>query len=179
MEQIYNELKQVLNGWKKFIYFIFSLDGIISGKQFALMLFLMALVFQPVNLERYSLKIAYVVELVAFYCVLLLVQKRCRDFGSKGTWWILAVTFSMIFNKAFQFIDMHTADGLWGSLHKCAFWGQLIIFLPLLIIPSKPDADINLRSLLLKYPLLYTAVCWVLAIVATLAVSHYAGIEVF
>lgn len=179
MEQIYNELKQVLNGWKKFIYFIFSLDGIISGKQFALILFLMVLVFQPVNLGRYSLKIAYVVELVAFYCVLLLVQKRCRDFGSRGSWWILAVTFSMIFNKAFQFIDIHTADSLWCNFNKCAFWMQFIVFLPLFIIPSKPDADINLRSPLLKYPLLYTAVCWVLAIVATLAVNHYAGIEVF
>ncbi len=179
MTHMYSEFKQMLNDWKKFIYFIFSSDGIVNGKQFALLLFLMVLVFQPVNLERYFPKIAYVVELVAFYCVLLLVQKRCRDFGSRGTWWILAVTFSMIFNKAFQFIDMHTADGLWYSLHKYAFWVQLIVFLPLFIIPSKSNPAMNLRSPLLKYPLLYTTICWVLAIAATATVNHYAGIEVF
>ena len=179
MEQIYNELKQVLNGWKKFIYFIFSLDGIISGKQFALMLFLMALVFQPVNLERYSLKIAYVVELVAFYCVLLLVQKRCRDFGSKGTFFILLASACAIFLISIHFLNVKYIARMWVNVGAGVIFMSFLAFFILFIIPSKSNPDMNLQSPLLKYPLLYTAICWVLAIAATLAVNHYAGIEVF
>ena len=39
------------------------------------------------------------------------------------------------------------------------------------------ERDENLLSPLLKYPFLYTMICWILAIVATLAVNSYAGVE--
>ena len=130
-----------------------------------------------VNVLRIPL-ITYIVGLMSFYWILALVQKRCRDFGSKGTFWVIFVTLIMVLESSLYFVDVFHSELIW----KYIWYASGIMYICLLIpalIPGKPDADINLRSPLLKYPLLYTAVCWVLAIVATLAVNHYAGIEVF
>ena len=178
MKQMWQEIKEIFAGWKSIIRFMFSFDDIITRKQFAIALLLLYVLFQPINLEKYSLKLSYITELIAFYCVLLLVQKRCRDFSSKGTFWILAVTIMMIAGKGCHFIDNSVTD-FWMNINKAVTPLQIIIFLPLLLIPSKPNPDMNLRSPLLKYPLLYTAVCWGLAICATLTVNHYAGVTIF
>jgi uncharacterized membrane protein YhaH (DUF805 family) len=178
MKQMWQEIKEIFISWKSIIRFMFSFNGIVTRKQFVVALLLLCVIFQPFYLEEYSLKLSYITELIAFYCVLLLVQKRCRDFGAKGTFWILAVTIMMIASKGCHFIDNSMAD-FWININRAIITVQIMVFLLLILIPSQPNPNMNLRSPLLKYPLLYTAVCWGLAICATLTVNHYAGVTIF
>lgn len=86
----------------------------------------------------------------------------------------------MIVNEACYFTDI-LSDSFWKNINLAVFVGQILVFLPLILIPSKPQAEQiadNIRSPLLKYPLLYVGVCWVVTIAGTLAVNYLAGIEV-
>ena len=57
----------------------------------------------------------------------------------------------------------------------------LIMVLLLFLIPSKPaEKQIapDVRTPLLKYPLLYVGAVWLICISATLTVNHYAGVTI-
>lgn len=119
--------------------------------------------------------------LAIFYCVLATIQKRCRDFGYKGTWWILAATLVAILDASVYFVDATQKETIWYELAETGNMGYCLLVLLLLLIPSKPaEKQIapNVRSPLLKYPLLYVGTVWILCIAATFTVNHFAGVTI-
>ena len=144
-------------------YRFFNISAIFAS------LYLLAQIISPL--------LMYCMDVFLFYFILILIQKRCRDFGNSGTWWILAYSAATILYSATYFVLPEERDS-W--LKYCGYiTAALYLFiLPLFIIPSKPDADINLTSPLMKHPVIYTAVCFVLCIAATWTVNHYYGINI-
>ena len=122
--------------------------------------------------------ITYLSSFIIFYCILALTQKRCRDFGSSGTFWIIFVSIVMLLEILIYFLNIHGMITLYPKLQQYEKILYCFLIIPLLI-PSKPKPDLTLRSPLLKYPLLYVVICWILAIIATFLVNHYADINVF
>ena len=153
---------------------IFSFNGTLSrslGWATASVLYCM---LQIINI--FDIKIlTYIFGLLIFYCVLALAQKRCRDFGSAGTFWIILVTALMLLKSSLYFLDTEDINSLSAKWQKVGNILYCFAFIPFLI-PSKPEPDLNLRSPLLKYPLIYTAICWILAVITTAIVNHFAGI---
>ena len=121
--------------------------------------------------------LSYALWVSLFYCAIAAVQKRCRNFGSIGTWWILVFSLAYILKSSTYFIDISMKNSMFYQWRL----GWYAVVFTLIFIPSKSQAEQiagNIRSPLLKYPLLYVGVCWVLMIAGTLAVNHFAGIEV-
>ncbi len=167
--------------WKRVsenFIFLYSNQGKLSREQFFGALIILCLLHSLVG-NVSCLICSYLSELVCLYFLFVIIQKRCRDFGSKGTFFILLASACAIFLISIHFLNVKYIARMWVNVGAGVIFMSFLAFFILFIIPSKPDADMNLRSPLLKYPLLYTAICWVLAIAATLAVNHYAGIEVF
>ena len=122
--------------------------------------------------------LSYLFGLLLFYFILAMVQKRCRDLGLTGTFCTLVYSMTMIFKAAFYFIDEATLGAICvvTSLGVFVFWAVIFIFLAYKI--GKVEPDLNVRSPLLKYPLLYVGAVWLICIAATLTVNHYAGVTI-
>lgn len=155
---------------------LFSPKNILSRKNFTCLTIILCIAAYPPDFFD-NLLMAYTFNSLIVYVTLLSIQKRCRDFGNSGTWWILAYSAATILYSATYFVLPEERDS-W--LKYCGYiTAALYLFiLPLFIIPSKPDADINLTSPLMKHPVIYTAVCFVLCIAATWTVNHYYGINI-
>ena len=157
---------------------IYSVQGSITKLQFLSLMILFYCFYSIFEYFHNSL-LTYIACLILFYAILTTVQKRCRNFGSSGTFWLLAVSLAFIGNMAVHFSNYHTVEDMLRKVYTYVLYFQILIFLILCIIPSKPKPDLTLRSPLLKYPLLYVVICWILAITSTFLVNHYAGITVF
>ena len=120
--------------------------------------------------------VTYLFSLIIFYCVLALTQKRCRDFGSSGTLWVIFVSIVMLLETLVYFFNTYDTITLYPKLQQYEKILYCFLIIPLLI-PSKPKPDLSLRSPLLKYPFVYAFLCWMFAIIATLSVSYFANIE--
>lgn len=155
----------------------FSLYGKLKNAEY---IFFLAQIYMFVLILRQiiqNINFNYFLNFAFMYFYFIAIQKRCRDFGNSGTWWILAYSAATILYSATYFVLPEERDS-W--LKYCGYiTAALYLFiLPLFIIPSKPDADINLTSPLMKHPVIYTAVCFVLCIAATWTVNHYYGINI-
>jgi len=115
--------------------------------------------------------LSYVVNLLLFYPALAVIQKRSRDAGQRGTFFLVCYSICLIMSCAEHFGKI-PPDILLRQYagHILGFF--YLLLLVLCVLPSKPEADLNLRSPLLKYPLVYTAICWALAIAATIGVNY-------
>ena len=162
--------------FKENIRMMFSFDNVVNRRQFILFLIFINAIFHIFDIIWYTPYLSYIAGILSFYCILALIQKRCRDFSNSGTLWILAVSLGFIANKACHFIDTQTAATFFRNIYVIALDFQIAMYLLLFIIPSKPEPDLKLRSPLLKYPLIYTAVCWIASIITTVIVNHFAGI---
>ena len=174
-------IKQFFQELKQLVQFLFSYDGKLNVIQFMMVVLMVRALFHPFGVNiKYLPQLSYMLDTASIYCVIAAVQKRCRDFGTKGSFIILIISTVMIVNEAFYFTDI-LSESFWKNINLAVFVGQVTVFLPLILIPSKPQAEQiadNIRSPLLKYPLLYVGVCWVVTIAGTLAVNYLAGIEV-
>lgn len=154
----------------------YSIHGIINGYQFFITILAFFCIQSFVNLFKLPL-LSYITGLILLSFMLFAVQKRCRDFNYDGTVFIMTVSLAVILTYATTYINYTDMNRFWK-------WTQLTevvlycITLFLILIPSKPDADINLTSPLMKHPVIYTAVCFVLCIAATWTVNHYYGINI-
>ena len=157
----------------------FSYKGRVGKNQF---FFVMVLIGFCTRCVSSYIVVRYFVALFLFYAVLAAVQKRCRDFGSQGTFYVIVYTIFFVVYITTYFLVEHDIPKPWVYLYipviMTAVIMQVIAFVVLSYKDSKSEADMNLRSPLLKYPLLYVGVCWILMIAGTLAVNHFAGIEV-
>ncbi len=176
IEPIREILYAVIFGSKK-ITPIYSVEGILTGIQFLVIMVILGSIYSVFEYFQNPL-LTYIVQLFLFYAYLLITQKRCRDFGSTGTLWILIVSLAFIGNMAFHFADTQMLGGFLKEIYLAAFGIQIAAFLFLLIIPSKQKSALTARSCLLKYPFLYLAICWTLAVVATIMVNNYVGISI-
>ena len=159
---------------------IFSYDGKLNEFQCTRTLIAILILSDPMRCIPNKM-LHYYWILLLFYFMLAMVQKRCRDLGSKGTWWILVATVIFLIDRAFYFVDINIIDVLWCYLARCNILLGLLMVLLLFLIPSKPAEQqiaANVRSPLLKYPLLYVGVVWILCITATLTVNHFAGVTI-
>ena len=177
MNSIKNLLSEIYQFWRKIFYgtedmpSIFSFKGRLNWRFAWATAIIIYLLIELVSLFEIPI-INYLFGLLMFYCILALVQKRCRDFGSRGTFWVLYITFTMFLKSTVYYLSSVVNKPILETVQQMDRIAYCLLFI-LFFIPSKPDADENLRSPLLKYPLLYTSVCWVLAISLTLAVKHH------
>ena len=121
----------------------------------------------------------YISMLLLFPWLLATVQKRCCDFGVKGTGYIFAYTIFFIVFLLSSFTSINEIVMYWRYIYGFCHLLSVIIFITLSYKPSNSNPNMSLRSPLLKYPLLYTAICWVVAISATLIVNYYNGVSIF
>ena len=153
---------------------ILSVKGILNRSQFFAIIITL-LMFNSwvriINVEIFK----YLFGLLSFYCFSAAIQKRCRDFGSMGTFFILCSTFLMLIIYGIYMLESQSFVILYV---RNVVLFILLCLLLLFFIPGKEEKDESLRSPLLKYPLLYAVICWILAVSATLAVSRYTGTEI-
>ena len=154
-----------------------SYDGVIGRNQFFLTTLLWAICVRSVALLKQPL-LSYICGLLLFYCVLAMVQKRCRDLGYKGTFCILIYSITTILTAAFYFVDETEFIFGWRVITLIFAICLVITFIFLAYKIGKVEPDLNVRSPLLKYPLLYVGAVWLICIAATLTVNHYAGVTI-
>ena len=153
---------------------IYSVYGLLTGIQFFIIMAILGIFYSIFGYFHNAL-LTYMAGLILFYAVLISAQKRCRDFGSSGTFWILVISIVFISDMSLHFIDIPTASTFIKKASLFISEIQIVVFFLLCVIPSKPKPDLKLRSPLLKHPLLYTIICGMFAILATMAVNHFAG----
>ena len=163
---------------KKLISFLISFEGRLSAISFVMLLLFIKSFIQPLDYLTNSMFLSYIANLCSLYFMLALIQKRCRDFGSSGTYWILAFSIAFIGDMAFSFCNVQEAEDLLRHIYFVMVCIQLIVFICLLLIPSKANVDERIRSPLLKHPLIYTLICIILAIGATIGVNYYNGVNI-
>ena len=83
---------------------LINLTFIVPILKFFLTTLLWAICVRSVALLKQPL-LSYICGLLLFYCVLAMVQKRCRDLGYKGTFCILIYSITTILTAAFYFVD--------------------------------------------------------------------------
>ena len=158
----------------------FSFEGKIGRNQFFFVMVLIGLCQQTLFS---NILLKYIVSLLLFYIVLATVQKRCRDFNSNGTVYVVLYSLVWLVFASNFFVTEHIANRIIENIRIMIMLTvaiiSVIIFITLSYKISKPNPDMSLRSPLLKYPLLYTVICWVLTICATLTVNHYASVTIF
>lgn len=188
-EKLYNNLKEYIRKeigtplclWGKICYRVifgcegitpvYSIKGTLSRGEYLIVLVFLSSIFSIIRWLQFPL-ITYCCGLLLFYAVLMTVQKRCRDLGHKGTVWILILTEVMLWQYLQFWTDAPKEDMLWNGIAKIT--GILTLSLSVLFfIPSKAGTDKNLSSSLLKYPFLYTAFCWAMAIGTSLWAKYY------
>ena len=152
--------RNIFYGNEKFTS-IFSYEGVLNRPlswAIACILNMFLQIVSWLNIEV----ITYLFGFVIFYCVLALVQKRCRDFGSSGTFWVIYASILMLLESFIFFFDVDMVGELYIEVEKLEkiLYCFLII---LLLIPSKTGVDMKLHSSLLKYPLLYVFICFILS----------------
>jgi len=153
---------------------ILSAKGVLNRSQFLAIVIILLMFCSWVRMLNLEI-IKYLFGLLSFYCFSVAIQKRCRDFRSRGTIFILCSTFLMLVLYAIYMLESQNVIVLYV---RYVVLFTLIFLLLLFFIPGKEEKDENLCSPLLRYPLLYAVICWILAIAATLAVSNYAGVEI-
>ena len=142
---------------------ILSVKGMLNKGQFLAVVMALFIFYSWIRMLNSAI-ITYLFGLLLFYCFFAAIQKRCRDFGNKGTMFILSATIMMLVVYAVYTLDGHN-DILLCAMSIVIF--TILCILPLFFIPSKKEKDETLCSPLLKYPLLYAVICWGLAIGAT------------
>ena len=150
---------------------ILSSQGVYNVPQTVWIFSLIYLIGQIVDLFNIAI-LSFIVSLTLLYVAAITIQKRCRDIKIRGTLFILAYSLAVIISSTAYFVaDVYKIP----FLHHIIGGGYLVNLL-LLFIPGKPDPDPELHSPLMKYPLGYTAFCFILAILATIAVNHLANV---
>ncbi|MBQ8481955.1 MAG: hypothetical protein IJ532_05425 [Alphaproteobacteria bacterium] len=152
---------------------ILSVKGVLNKYQFLAVVIALSIFNSWIKMLNSAI-ITYLFGLLLFYCFFAAIQKRCRDFGNKGTIFILSATIMML---AVYAIYMLEGPRVILSYAMGIVMFTILCILPLFFIPSKEEKDENLRSPLLKYPLVYAVISWMLAIGATWAMNSYAGVE--
>jgi len=177
-ENIFKEMLRVLFLGHGTIKSFFSIEGIIDSEHLVasmISVFFMANILWP---EKTYL--SYGFWLLLFYCVVAAVQKYCRNIGSTGTRAILLFSLIYILESASYFVAVSIKEALfYQQTDKTCGW-FLMIFTILYTSFSSAEEKVapDVRSPLLKYPLLYVGVVWILCIVATLTVNHFAGVTI-
>ncbi len=158
---------------KKELKEIFSFDGRTTQPMIIWVLSLIYLCNRLVQ-EIGASMLAYIAELLLFYPALAAIQKRSRDANMKGTFFVVCYTMCII-RRSVEHIVPISQDIIIGQYtgYVMSFFYTMILLL--CVLPSKPEADMSLRSPLLKYPLIYTTICWVICIVATVSVNSLTG----
>ena len=153
---------------------ILSVKGVLNRSQFLSIVMILSILNSWGKL-LHSEVFEYFFGLFLFFGLSAAIQKRCRDFGSRGTFFILCSTVLMLVLYAVYMVESQNVIILY--VRYVVLFALLCLVL-LFFIPGKEEKDANLCSPLLKYPLLYAVICWILAIAATFAVSRYTGAEV-
>ena len=86
---------------------IFSYNGRLNEFQYTRTLIVIMILSDPIHYIPNKM-LHYFWTLLIFYFMLAAIQKRCRDFGTTGKWWILVATIIFLIDRAFYFVDIYT-----------------------------------------------------------------------
>lgn len=96
-----------------------------------------------------------------FYMSLVAIQRRCRDMGLKGTFFILL--FSLLYPVIFysKYIRIHPVvlPDNWKIIASLIIFVFFVYHLILLLFPGKEKKNMELICPLLRHPFIYTGVC--------------------
>lgn len=164
----YRLFRALIFGTEKITPF-YSFDGRLSRGQFFLILLIFYEIVSGIGKLTNPI-ITYILCLLSLYALLAAVQKRCRDFNYNGTFWILYITIITLFRSALYTSYLPSDESVFINLLRFSHisYGPLLI---LLCIPSSDNPDLNLRSPLLKHPLLYIMICWIISI-SLILITH-------
>lgn len=136
---------------KKLVKFLFTSEGTITCLQYFCGMILLNLVAFVCGLVEETV-FSVVVCIICLYGSLILIQKRSRDLGEKGTLSIVLILTAIFIREYYQ--DFHLQDTILS--YPCiiiALCGS-VAGLRLLFVKGKQNVDMQLRSPLTRYPLL-------------------------
>lgn len=166
---LYQLFRALIFGTKKITPF-YSFDGRLNRGQFLLTLLIFYEIVSGIS-KLTNPVVTYILCLLSLYALLAAIQKRCRDFNCKGTFWILYATAINLFQSVLYASCLSSDEGVCINLLHYSYISYGL-FLILFCIPSVDSSDLNLRCPLLKNPLLYTAVWWLLSISVVLIINY-------
>ncbi|MBO6280929.1 MAG: hypothetical protein J6N49_00210 [Alphaproteobacteria bacterium] len=113
-----------------------------------------------------------------FFCAsIAAVQKRCRDIGIKGTF--LVAVFSILLPVEFYLKYCRLHDFVFQNHWKAGVGFVVLILLLchvfLLSVPGKSEKNSGLTSPLLKYPYIYTSICFIGYLIGFYLLIQYKG----
>ena len=103
--------------------------------------------------------------LVACISIIFITQRRCRDFHCKGTFFILVSSLGEITHTWFLYIrahDLSTSISLDIPAIKWVSTLGACVYLFLLLFPGKKDRTFTSTSPLLKHPIVYFGIWFIL-----------------
>lgn len=130
----------------------FSYKGIIGRVPYIIAVLLLGILFRFCIFGIISYVIVF---LLLIYCLIALIQKRSRSFGSSGTWYVLT-------NVMFLYTVVLTYDidvSYFLIMKWCIYFIAGITAVTHLILalrPSKPNIDEQKRSFLTRFPIVFT-----------------------
>ncbi len=104
---------------------------------------------------------------IDFYCSFVAIQKRCKDFGSKGT--IYLIIFSIFYPVIrifgyFGFINKEMLN-IPDYLYLVIYVIYIIYWIVLLLKPPSKEKNPNIISPIFKHPIIYFSICIVLSLI--------------
>lgn len=149
IEKNVSPLDKVADKMKKIARFLFNSEGTITGLQYFYgMFFLNLLIFVTTLTEE--IIFGAVISLICLYSMVVLIQKRSRDLGEKGTLSIVLISlagFISEYNKSF-----HLDDTAFAVPYIVIVLCGVVAGFRLLFVKGKPNTDMVLQSPLARYP---------------------------
>lgn len=135
----------------------FSYKGVINRTHYitAIIILLMITKFCVFNLLSYMCTMFLLI-----YCLAALIQKRARSFDSTGTWYIIAnIIFLYVSALTFDIDKSFFIKIKWTTYLTVCF--VIISHLLLVLKPSKQDINVQKRSFLTRFPIVFTILVFV------------------
>ena len=157
--------------------FFFSVKGCLGCLDYLGIICIFNLLLEQVM--KWDNRAADMFAYMVFFCAsIAAVQKRCRDIGIKGTFFI--IIFSILLPIVFylKYARMHNIafPDHWKAGSGLVILVLLLCHFFLLSVSGKPDKNIKLISPLLKYPYIYMGICFIVYFIGFYLLMQYKGI---
>ncbi len=161
MKNIIKALNQSIWG-QSLLDFYFSCQGYFNRLQFCGALLSINILLN-IGTKEGNIFLMIPSALIVFYATLAAIQKRSRDIGLKGTVFILIYSFAFPITRTCLYAEQQHIELPYKPL---AFFAVLYIpvCLFLLFMPGKKEKNPDISSPLLKRPVVYLIICFMLYI---------------
>lgn len=148
------------------LQYFFSFNGVATRLDYLGIVCILNLVLDAIMRFNNIFLDAFVYA-VFVYIFLAFVQKRCRDFNTKGTFFLVvfSLLFPIIFYLKFSRINSINFPSDWNIGIAIVIMIFLVCHFILLLVPGKKEKNMSLMCPLLKHPYIYVGVCYILYLI--------------